>query len=62
MGINKVFLVSLQSTVSLDGSKMVHVQDCDGKKYEIVRDFKDKEMVMTLTAGNVTCTRTYEKV
>jgi len=51
-----------KSTITLDGNKMLHVQDCDGKKYEIVRDFKDKEMVMTLTAGNVTCTRTYEKV
>jgi len=50
------------STITLDGNKMVHVQNCGGKEYKILREFADKGMVMTLKAGDVTCTRTYEKV
>jgi len=50
-----------QSTITLDGSKMIHIQNCDGKEYKILREFSDKEMVMTLQAGDVTCKRVYEK-
>lgn len=37
---------SSQSTVSLDGDKLVHVQKWDGKETKFVREIKDGKMVM----------------
>lgn len=35
-----------QSTVTLDGDKLVHVQKWDGKETKFVREIKDGKMVM----------------
>lgn len=37
---------SIQSTVSMDGDKLVHVQKWDGKETKFVRELKDGKMVM----------------
>ncbi|KAJ7418591.1 fatty acid binding protein 3 [Pitangus sulphuratus] len=45
----------------MDGGKLVHVQKWDGKETTLVRELKDGKLILTLTIGNVVCTRTYEK-
>lgn len=35
-----------QSTVTLDGDKLVHVQKWDGKETKFVREIKDGKLVM----------------
>lgn len=37
---------SIQSTVSMEGDKLVHVQKWDGKETKFVRELKDGKMVM----------------
>lgn len=50
--INNVYLrncyifLSLQSTVTMDGDKLVHVQKWDGKETKFVREIKDGKMTM----------------
>lgn len=44
-----VFLGILQSVVTLDGDKLVHVQKWDGKETNFVREIKDGKMVMVST-------------
>ncbi|NWV49950.1 FABPH protein, partial [Daphoenositta chrysoptera] len=51
----------VKSVVTLDGGKLVHVQKWDGKETSLVRELKDGKLILTLTMGNVVCTRTYEK-
>ncbi|XP_032566018.1 fatty acid-binding protein, heart [Chiroxiphia lanceolata] len=51
----------VKSVVKLDGGKLVHVQKWDGKETSLVRELKDGKLTLTLTMGNVVCTRTYEK-
>lgn len=41
-----MFLGILQSVVTLDGEKLVHVQKWDGKETNFVREIKDGKMVM----------------
>lgn len=43
--LNSVCIVS-QSTVTLDGDKLVHVQKWDGKETKYVREIKDGKLVM----------------
>jgi len=50
------------STIVLDGETLVHTQKCGDKEYKILREFKDNEMTMTLSAESVTSTRVYTKV
>lgn len=38
--------VVAQSTVTLDGDKLVHVQKWDGKETKFVREIKDGKLVM----------------
>ncbi|NXB16799.1 FABPH protein, partial [Rhagologus leucostigma] len=52
---------NVKSVVTLDGGKLVHVQKWDGKETTLVRELKDGKLILTLTMGNVVCTRTYEK-
>ena len=40
---------------------MVHVQKWDDKETTLVREVKDKVLTLTLTMGDVVCTRSYEK-
>jgi len=51
-----------QSTIVLEGETLVHTQKCGDAEYKILREFKDNEMTMTLSAGGVTSTRVYTKV
>lgn len=51
----------LQSVVTLDGGKLVHVQKWDGKETSLVRELKDGKLILTLMMGSVLCTRTYQK-
>ncbi|ELK27760.1 PREDICTED: fatty acid-binding protein, heart [Myotis davidii] len=51
----------VKSTVTLDGGKLVHVQKWDGQETKLVRELVDGKLILTLTHGNVVCTRTYEK-
>ncbi|XP_055979131.1 fatty acid-binding protein, heart [Sorex fumeus] len=51
----------VKTTVTLDGGKLVQVQKWDGKESTLVRELIDGKLILTLTYGNVVCTRTYEK-
>ncbi|XP_063168280.1 fatty acid-binding protein, heart [Candoia aspera] len=51
----------VKSVVTLDGGKLVHVQKWDGKETSLVREIKDSKLILTLTIGDVVCTRTYHK-
>ncbi|XP_044027635.1 fatty acid-binding protein, heart [Siniperca chuatsi] len=51
----------VKSFVSIDNGKMVHVQKWDDKETTLVREVKDKVLTLTLTMGDVVCTRSYEK-
>ncbi|KAK1792906.1 hypothetical protein P4O66_001637 [Electrophorus voltai] len=42
-----------QSTVTLDGDKLVHVQKWDGKETKFVREIKDGKMVMVVMVSVV---------
>lgn len=45
-----------QSTVSLEGDKLVHVQKWDGKETTFVREIKDGKMVMVRFCLKLTMT------
>ncbi|KAM6428115.1 fatty acid-binding protein, heart [Liasis olivaceus] len=51
----------VKSIITLDGGKLVHVQKWDGKETSLVREIKDGKLILTLTMGDVVCTRTYHK-
>ncbi|XP_077193257.1 fatty acid-binding protein, heart [Paroedura picta] len=51
----------VKSTVTLEDGKLVHVQKWDGKETTLVRELKDGKLILTLTMGDVVCTRTYQK-
>lgn len=51
----------LQSVVTLDGGKLVHLQKWDGQETTLTRELSDGKLILTLTHGNVVSTRTYEK-
>ncbi|KFO84255.1 Fatty acid-binding protein, heart, partial [Buceros rhinoceros silvestris] len=38
--------LSLQSVVTLDGGKLVHVQKWDGKETSLVRELKDGKLIL----------------
>jgi len=48
----------VKSTVTLDGDKFIHKQSGTPES-TIVREFTDKELVATMTVGEVKCTRKY---
>ncbi|XP_028675059.2 fatty acid-binding protein, heart [Erpetoichthys calabaricus] len=51
----------VKSVVTLDDGKLVHVQKWDDKETTLVREVKEDELTLTLTAGEVVCTRMYKK-
>jgi len=51
----------VKSLVKIDGGKMVHVQKWDGKETSLVREVNGNALTLTLTMGEVVCTRRYEK-
>lgn len=50
-----------QSTVSLEGDKLVHVQKWDGKETTFVREIKDGKMVMVRFCLQLTVTHITSK-
>ncbi|XP_078504583.1 fatty acid-binding protein, brain-like [Lissotriton helveticus] len=50
-----------KSVLKMNGNNLVHIQKWDGKETTFVREIKDGKMVMTLTFGNVTAVRRYQK-
>ena len=51
----------VQSTVTLDGGKLVHVQKWNGQETMLVRELVDGKLILTLTHGSAVCTCIYEK-
>ncbi|XP_047626327.1 fatty acid-binding protein, heart-like [Phacochoerus africanus] len=51
----------VKSIVTLDGSKLVHVQKWNGQETTLVRELVDGKLILTLTHGSAVCTRIYEK-
>ncbi|XP_034455475.1 fatty acid-binding protein, heart [Hippoglossus hippoglossus] len=51
----------VKSIVKIDGGKLVHVQKWDGKETSLVREINGNALILTLTMGDVVCTRRYEK-
>uniref|UniRef100_A0A8D1KKH6 Cytosolic fatty-acid binding proteins domain-containing protein n=1 Tax=Sus scrofa TaxID=9823 RepID=A0A8D1KKH6_PIG len=51
----------VKSIVTLDGSKLVHVQKWNGQETTLVRELVDGKLILTLTHGSEVCIRTYEK-
>ncbi|CAG10013.1 unnamed protein product, partial [Tetraodon nigroviridis] len=53
---------NVKSVVTVEDGKLVHVQKWDGKETSLVREVEGNNLTLTLTLGNVVCTRHYEKV
>jgi len=51
----------VKSVVTIADGKMVHVQKWDGKETSLVREVNGNALTLTLTIGDVVCTRRYEK-
>ncbi|XP_041868464.1 fatty acid-binding protein, heart [Melanotaenia boesemani] len=51
----------VKSIVTVDNGKMVHIQRWDGKETSLVREVNGNNLTLTLTLGDVVCTRRYEK-
>ncbi|KAM4724073.1 fatty acid-binding protein, brain-like [Anableps anableps] len=51
----------VKTTFTMEGDKFVQVQRWDGKETKFVRKIQDGNMVLTLTFGDVTSIRTYQK-
>ncbi|XP_063041604.1 fatty acid-binding protein, heart [Engraulis encrasicolus] len=51
----------VKSLITLDGGKLVHVQKWDGKETTLVREVSGNALTLTLTLGDVVCTRSYVK-
>uniref|UniRef100_A0A3B5AP87 Cellular retinoic acid-binding protein 1 n=2 Tax=Stegastes partitus TaxID=144197 RepID=A0A3B5AP87_9TELE len=51
----------VKSIVTVDSGKMVHIQRWDGKETSLVREVSGNALTLTLTMGDVVCTRHYEK-
>ncbi|XP_069032220.1 fatty acid-binding protein, heart [Embiotoca jacksoni] len=51
----------VKSIVTIDDGKMVHIQRWDGKETSLVREVSGNGLTLTLSIGQVVCTRRYEK-
>ncbi|XP_026155413.1 fatty acid-binding protein, heart [Mastacembelus armatus] len=51
----------VKSIVTIDGGKMVHIQKWEDKETSLVREVNGNNLTLTLTLGEVVCTRRYEK-
>ncbi|KAM7373126.1 hypothetical protein PAMP_008006 [Pampus punctatissimus] len=51
----------VKSLVTIDNGKMVHTQKWGGKETTLVREVNGNSLSLTLTLGEVVCTRRYEK-
>ncbi|XP_022054362.1 fatty acid-binding protein, heart [Acanthochromis polyacanthus] len=51
----------VKSMVTVENGKLVHIQKWDGKETSLVREVSGNNLTLTLTLGDVVCTRHYEK-
>ncbi|KAJ7991659.1 hypothetical protein DPEC_G00286180 [Dallia pectoralis] len=51
----------VKSLVTVDGNKLIHVQKWDGKETTLVREVNGNALELTLTMGDIVCTRSYIK-
>ncbi|XP_013861152.1 fatty acid-binding protein, heart [Austrofundulus limnaeus] len=51
----------VKSLVKIENGKLVHVQKWDGKETTLERAVDGNKLTLTLTMGDVVCTRRYEK-
>lgn len=51
----------VKTTITQDGNKLVQVQKGE-KETTIIREFSDDEVKMTLTVGDIVCTRIYKAI
>ncbi|XP_022661284.1 fatty acid-binding protein, heart-like [Varroa jacobsoni] len=51
-----------KSTFIIDGDKLKQVSEKDGKQYSTVREIVGGKLKVTVTIGNIVCTRVYSKV
>ncbi|XP_035537236.1 fatty acid-binding protein, heart [Morone saxatilis] len=51
----------VKSIVTVEDGKLVHIQRWDGKETSLVREVDGNALTLTLTMGDVVCTRRYEK-
>ncbi|KAK2830319.1 hypothetical protein Q5P01_018250 [Channa striata] len=52
---------NVQSVIIFEDSKLVHTQKWDSKETTLVREVNSNKLTLTLTLGDVVCTRLYEK-
>uniref|UniRef100_A0A3Q4BVW4 Cellular retinoic acid-binding protein 1 n=1 Tax=Mola mola TaxID=94237 RepID=A0A3Q4BVW4_MOLML len=50
---------NVKSIITMEDGKMVHMQRWDGKETSLVREVSGDDLTLTLTFGNVVCTRNY---
>ncbi|KAG7500645.1 fatty acid-binding protein, heart-like [Solea senegalensis] len=51
----------VKSLVTLEDGKMVHIQKWGSKETSLVREVNGDALILTLTMGDVVCTRRYER-
>merc|ERR1712035_308181 len=51
----------VKSLVTIEDGKLVHIQKWDGKETSLVREVNGNALTLTLTIGDIVCTRQYEK-
>ncbi|XP_062858629.1 fatty acid-binding protein, brain-like [Trichomycterus rosablanca] len=51
-----------KTSYKLEGNKLVHTHQWDGKEAKIVYEIKDKSLISTLTFKDVKAVNTYEKI
>jgi len=51
-----------KSVMTLDGSKLVHVQKDPAKESTIIREVNGNELTMILKVDDIVCTRVYDKI
>ncbi|KAG7317062.1 hypothetical protein KOW79_019360 [Hemibagrus wyckioides] len=51
----------VKSVVTIEGNKLIHIQRWEGKETSLVREVNGNSLTLTLTLGDVVCTRSYLK-
>uniref|UniRef100_A0A3Q1K0W2 Cellular retinoic acid-binding protein 1 n=1 Tax=Anabas testudineus TaxID=64144 RepID=A0A3Q1K0W2_ANATE len=51
----------VKSILKIEDGKLVHIQRWEGKETSLVREVNGNTLMLTLTLGDVVCTRRYEK-
>ncbi|KAF7691200.1 fatty acid-binding protein, heart-like [Silurus meridionalis] len=51
----------VKSLLTVDGNKLIHIQKWEDKETSLVREIDGNNLTLTLTLGDVVCTRSYVK-